>query len=108
MSTPLNEDDLILLEALIRSPAFMLIKKITRMYREEAISSLTSSVDTPTIYRNQGRLISLNAVDNLPLLVQEWQNRKTVADVRQKEDEKRKERLRPKPLPDRKLPPKRV
>lgn len=105
MSTSLNDDDMVLLESLIRSPAFTLIKKITKMYRDEALSQLTSSTDTHMIYRSQGRVISLNAVDNLGLLVQEWRNRQEIAGKQAQEKADREERVKPKP--DRKLPPRR-
>lgn len=85
----LTEDDLILLENLLTSPAFKLLKKTLEVYRRNVFSSFTTCADSNTMFALQGRIAGLQVVENLPrLLVERRQQKieksKVEADLKEK------------------------
>ncbi len=85
----LNEDDIILLESLIKSPAFHLLKKVLGIYKGTVLSAFSSCDDSNKMFALQGRLAGLSVVENLPgLLVQQRQTKldraKQEADMKEK------------------------
>lgn len=76
----LSEDDVILLESLIKSPAFGLLKKVLSIYRGTVMAALTSCKDANEMFVVQGRLLGLGAIENLPgLIVQRRQMKIDIA-----------------------------
>ena len=67
---PLNEDEILILDALVKSPAFAVIRKLVRIQRAQELSQLVSSVDRDTMIRTQGKIQGLNMVEFLPLTLQ--------------------------------------
>lgn len=91
----LPEEDLVMIESLVKSPAFGALKRLLNIYRQEALGVLKSSDDTHRIFQTQGRLIGMDIIENLPsLTVAQWRERQKVAEARAKEEAARNKRLK--------------
>lgn len=87
----LPEDDLIMLEALIMSPAFAALKRALDKYRAACNSVLLSATESNRMFQTQGRIIGINTIENLPkILVQQRQVRIKKAEAERQLEEKRK------------------
>lgn len=65
----MSEDDLIMLESMVKSPVWGAFKKAIGSYRKSIQSQLLTGNEMSDIHRNQGRIISLDAVEQLPVLL---------------------------------------
>lgn len=89
---PLTEEQLTLLESLIRSPVYGSLQAMIEEVRYEIHSQLTSESDPKQIYRLQGRLIGLGIVENLPRIHSERRELKRKREADKAEEEARKKR----------------
>ena len=90
----ISEEDLIMLESLVKSPAFGALKRLLTTYKLEVAGTLERESDPPSIYRAQGRLIGMRAIENVSLVVNEWRTRQKVEAERAAALEKRNKRLK--------------
>lgn len=81
----IEEDDVILLQSLIQSPAWVALKRSLKSYKAACESILLNGQDLYTIHRTQGLILGMNTVENLPRILVERQTKK----VRQQESDKR-------------------
>lgn len=72
----ISEDDVVMLEALVRSPAFGALKRMLGSYRQQCQSHLLTTKNPPKLFEIQGRIIGINVIENLPgILVARRQSR---------------------------------
>lgn len=67
---PLNEDEIFLLEAFVKSQAYPLLKRVVAIQRAAELSDIMRADDKDSILRIQGRIQGLNAIEFLPLTMQ--------------------------------------
>lgn len=68
---PIEDQEAEMLEALIKSPIYAVLKKVLNRYKEACHQTLLTSKDPPLLFETQGRIIGMNVVTKLPeLLVQ--------------------------------------
>lgn len=65
----LSEEHIVMLESLIKSPAFLALKRLLASYRANCQNELLSASDVQKIFQIQGRLIGLQVIENLPSIV---------------------------------------
>lgn len=70
MKPNLSNDDLATLEALVKSPAYTVLKKVMGSVVEESQSILLTEKDPVAIYRHQGRAAAGSILNNLGSFVQ--------------------------------------
>lgn len=63
------EEDLILLDALVKSPAFGALKRLVEAYKKRCMADLVSATDASRLFQTQGRIIGINVLETLPELV---------------------------------------
>lgn len=91
---PLNEDQLQLIEALVKSPVFDALKALIESYREQCISELMSEKNPSKLFEIQGRLIGVNVVQTLPLVRAQQLEAKRKKDKEKEEEAQKQERAR--------------
>lgn len=69
-------EDIAMLDSLIRSPAFGALKRVLNKYRESCQSVLLNSKDATALFQTQGRMIGLNVIETLPALLVAQRNEK--------------------------------
>lgn len=100
MGMEMPEEDVVMLEALIKSPVFAALKRLLEGYRKECFSKLCSSKDTHEIYQTQGRIIGMQVVEGLPgIVVRQRAERVKREEEKRQQDEEVKKRTTPRPLP---------
>lgn len=62
----IQEEDAILLETLISSPVFGAMKRLLDSYRKTCFSQLLTVNETNQIFKLQGIILGVNAIENLP------------------------------------------
>lgn len=55
-----------MLEALIKSPIYAVLKKVLNRHKEQYRYILLTSKDPPTIFETQGRIMGMNIITELP------------------------------------------
>lgn len=64
-------DDIVMLESLIKSPAFGALKRVLKRYKDTYQSQLLTASDLKEVFGLQGRIVGMTVVEELPrLLVQ--------------------------------------
>lgn len=66
--SPLTREELQLLETLVKSPVFSILKKIASLHRGKVMSELVSITDERRIAVLQGQVQGLNLCENLPAI----------------------------------------
>lgn len=65
----LNEDELRILDGLIKSPAWAILQKITDRATQIHQSALLVATDPQQMIRIQGRLLGISEFRNLPMMI---------------------------------------
>lgn len=94
LASPLSDEDFIMLESLVKSPAFTVLRKVIALYKAEATGVLETESDTHKMFQAQGRIAGAKAIENCTLLVQQWKKNQQTKARAAEELEKRDKRLR--------------
>lgn len=65
----IGEDDLIMLESLVKSPAFAALVRTVERYKKECFSKLLTEKSPPQMFELQGRVIGSTTFINLPTIL---------------------------------------
>lgn len=84
----LTEDQLVLLEALVRSPVLGALTQVIENYKAECYGVLTTSKDPNMIFETQGRLKGAHVITELPKIIVQ-QREKAKEQEAEKESQKR-------------------
>lgn len=84
----LAEDDVILLESLIKSPVYSALKRALDRYRKECQSVLLTAENVHKLYQTQGRIIGINVIEQLPSLMVHRRQVKLKAEETKKQKER--------------------
>lgn len=84
-SFEIPEDDVIMLESLLRSPAYGAFKRLVARYIEGSNSILMNGKEMSTIFEARGHIRGLRLVESLPVLVVKERDDR----LKRVEDEKR-------------------
>lgn len=66
LNTEYQDSDVVLLEALIKSPAWAALRRALDVYRRQCESVLHTSAETHKLFQTQGRIMGIKVVEELP------------------------------------------
>ncbi len=75
----MQENDLEMVEALVKSPAFAALVRVIEAQKQPLIAALVQSKDPDEVKQLQGRIQGMNMLANIPTLLTQQREKKRTA-----------------------------